>query len=154
MKIVAGLSAVLFCAACASTPEATPERDAAAKRFEPVTRDSVIYVYRPDFATSAGSTTLVANGRIVGESLAETYFRIIVLPGRTVLDTLPPDSGRIEIETRGNDVVFVEMRVGGGQEGPPNTHFRRLPPEIAKPAIVKCCSMLETWRPDQPRVLW
>jgi hypothetical protein len=42
---------ILLLTACASTPEADPLRDAEAKRFEAVTRDSVIYVYRPDGGT-------------------------------------------------------------------------------------------------------
>jgi hypothetical protein len=148
------LTAAALVAACVSTPEGTPERDAEAKRFEPVTRDSVIYVYRPDFASTAGITTLLANGRIVGASLPLTFFRIIVLPGRTVLDTLAPDMGRIEVETRGNDVVFIEMRTAGGTETAPSSHFRRVPPEKARAAILDCCTMLETWRPGQSRLLW
>lgn len=153
-KIIAILSALLLCAACASTPEATPERDAEAKRFEPVTRDAVIYVYRPDMSGTAATATLYANGRIIGASIPGTYFRIIVLPGRTLLDTFPPDAGRIEVETRGNDVVFIEMRTHGGDEGTPNTHFRRMPPEAAKAAILDCCTMLEVWRSNQPRLLF
>ena len=148
------LLATLLCVACVSTPEAPPERDAEAKRFEPVTRDSVIYVYRADIGADTPPTTLIVNNRIVGSSLVGTFFRIIVLPGRTVLETEVPDPGRIEIETRGNDVVFVEMRTSGGPDGPPSSRFRRMPPEVAKPAILDCCSLLETWRPNQPRLLW
>jgi hypothetical protein len=154
LRAILAVTMLALISACASTPEATSERDAAAKLFEPVTRDAVLYVYRPDFGTTAGITTLTANGRLVGDSLPGTYFRIIVLPGRTRLDTLPPDSGKIEVETRGNDVVFVEMRTGGGPDGAPSTNFRRLPPEVAKPAILDCCTMLETWRKGQSRILW
>src|SRR5262245_32912954 len=125
------LASALLCAACAATPEATLERDAEAKRFEPVTRDAVIYVYRDDPWGTGGVTTLFAADRVVGSSLPGTYFRIIVLPGRTVLSTMAPDSGRIEIDTHGNDVVFVEMRTIGG-DVPPSSRFRRMPPELAK----------------------
>ena len=148
------LFAALLCVACVVTPEAPPARDAEAKRFEPVTRDSVIYVYRADVGGDHPTTTLIANDRIVGLSLPDTFFRIIVFPGRTVLETVVPDPGRIEIETRGNDVVFVEMRTSGGPDGPPRSRFRRMPPEVAKAFILDCCSMLETWRPNQPRLLW
>ena len=147
------LFATLFCVACVITPEAPPERDAEAKRFEPVTRDSVIYVYRADMTGNA-NTTVLANDRLIGLSLPGTFFRIIVLPGRTVLEAVVPDPGRIEIETRGNDVVFVEMRTSGGSDGPPSSRFRRMPPEAAKAAILECCSMLETWRVNQPRLMW
>jgi hypothetical protein len=154
VRVLLVLAAVFLIAACTTTPEATPARDAEAKRFEPVTRDSVIYIYRPDSWPSGGITNLTADDRIIGASLPGTFFRIIVLPGRTVLDTHAPDQGRIEVETHGNDVVFIEMRTSGGAEGPPSTRFRRMPPEIAKAEILRCCSMLETWRPGQPRLVW
>lgn len=148
------LCAALISAACASTPEATPERDADAKRFEPVTRDAVIYVYRPDVWVTSAVTTLYANGSVVGSSLPGTYFRIIVLPGRTVLESFPAHGEGIEVETRGNDVTFVELRNYGPEDGVPSMVFRRVPPEIAKAAILRCCALLETWRPGQPRLLF
>jgi hypothetical protein len=142
---------LLLCAACASTPEADPERDAEAKRFEAVTRDSVIYVYRPDRMMASADTTLWANGRLIGTSVPLTFFRIIVFPGHTVLHTGGPDNGRIEVTTRGNDVTYVEMRSFDRQS--PNTQFRIVPADEAQAAIQACCTMLEVWRPGQPRVL-
>jgi len=144
--------AALVLAACASTPEADPTRDAEAKRFEAVTRDAVIYVYRPDGGTGAAQTTLWADGRLVGVSLPRTFFRVIVLPGKTLLDTSGPDNGRIEITTRGNDVTYVEMQTFDDQS--PTTRFRIVAAEEAQAAILKCCTMLEVWRPGQPRLFW
>lgn len=144
----------LWCAACASTPEATRERDAEAKEFDPVTRDAVIYVYRPGSTLGSPETTLWVDWRLVGASLPGTYFRVLVLPGRNLIDTSPPDTGQIEVNTRGNDVTFVEMRTLGGREGTPSSHFRVMPPEQAKAAIRACCTRFETWRFDQPRLLF
>lgn len=143
---------LLMLGACASTPEATPERDAEAKRFEPVTRDSVIYVYRPDRGSGAADTTLWANGRLVGTSLPLTFFRVIVLPGPAVLHTSGPDNGRIDLRTAGNDVTYVEMQTFDEQS--PTTRFRVMPAEEAQDAIRKCCTMLEVWKPGQPRLMW
>ena len=145
---------LLLCAACTSTPQAIPERDAEAKRFEPVTRDAVVYIYRPGIVLAGPETTLWVDNRLVGSSLPGTFFRVIVLPGRNLIDTSPPDIGRLEVATQGNDVTFVEMRTEGGPDGTPSSRFRVMPPEEAKAAIVRCCSMLETWRHDQPRLLW
>ena len=145
---------LLLCGGCASTPEATPERDAEAKQFEPVTRDAVIYIYRPDVPGKTEAIALYANHRLIGSSLPGTYFRIIVLPGPTVIETFPADGGYIEVETRGNDVTFVEMRDYGGVDSSAMVRFRRMPPEAAKAEILECCSMLEVWRPGQPRLLF
>lgn len=145
-------AAVLLLNACAATPEATPERNEEAKRFEAVTRDSVVYVYRPDRGTGAADATLWANGRLVGISLPLTFFRVIVLPGRTVLHTSGSDNGRIEFDTLGNDVTYVEMQTFNDQS--PSTRLVVVPADKAQAAIRRCCSMLEVWRPGQPRLLW
>ena len=151
---VFSLAAALLCWACTSTPEATPERDRWAKEFEPVVRDSVIYVYRPDPPGTMAVTDLFVNQRLVGSSLPGTYFRIPVLPGRNRLETFAAHGEPIDIVTRGNDVVFVELQNHSAQEGTPNMRFRIVPPERGKAAIRACCSRLETWRQDQPRLLF
>jgi hypothetical protein len=148
------LACILLCGACASTPQATPERDAEAKEFEPVTRDAVIYVYRPGSALGSPETTLWIDRRLVGASLPGTYFRVIVLPGRNVIDTSPPDTGGMEIDTRGNDVTFVEMRTLGGSDGAPTTYFQVVPLSEGRAAVRACCIRLEVWRYDQPRLLF
>ncbi|MCC7082728.1 MAG: hypothetical protein IT530_18850 [Burkholderiales bacterium] len=148
------VSTLALLSACASTPLATPERMAEATRFEPVTREAVIFIYRPGFALSGPETTLWVDSRLVGSSLPGTFFRVIALPGRNVIDTSPPDTGRIEVTTQGNDVTFVEMTTRGGTNGSPSTRFRVMSPQQAKAAIVDCCWMLETWRYNQPRLLW
>ncbi len=154
IRSLIAVGALALCTACATTPQASLERDAEAKRFEPVTREAVIYIYRPGPALSGPETTLWVDNRLVGSSLPGTYFRVIALPGRNVIDTSPPDTGRIEINTLGNDVTFVEMRTVAVPEGSPSTTFRLMPPEEAKAAIVECCWRLETWRYNQPRILW
>ena len=153
-RTLIALGTVALCAACASTPQATPEPEAEAKRFEPVTREAVIYIYRPGVALSGPETTLWVDNRLVGASLPGTFFRVIALPGRNVIDTSPPDSGRIAITTRGNDVTYVEMITEGGFTDSPKTRFRVVPDEQAKATIARCCWMLETWRHNQPRLVW
>ena len=154
LRAFVALGAIALLAACASTPQATPERMAEAKRFEPVTREAVIYIYRPGIALSGPETTLWVDNRLVGASLPGTFFRVIALPGRNTIDTSPPDTGRIEVNTQGNDVTYVEMITEGGRNNAPNTRFRVIQSGEAKSAIADCCWMLETWRYNQPRLLW
>jgi hypothetical protein len=154
LRTLIALGTIALISACASTPQATPERTAEARRFEPVTREAVIYIYRPGIALSGPETTLWVDNRLVGASLPGTFFRVIALPGRNVIDTSPPDTGRIEVNTLGNDVTFVEMITEGGRNDAPNTRFRLMQPDEAKAAIAYCCWMLDTWRYNQPRLLW
>jgi len=135
---------------CAATPEASTQDDAAAKLFESAPRAAIIYLYRADTPSSATSTLWV-DDRIVGQSLPATYFRVAVRPGRNRIAAFAPDQGRLEIETREGGVFFVAMQVGGDFETPGNTIFRSVPPEAGKAEILRCCTMLETWRPNQWR---
>ncbi len=135
---------------CAATPEATRESDAEAKRFESAPRAAIIYLYRADNPGTA-TTTIWVDDRIVGQSLPATYFRVAVRPGRNRIAAFAPDQGRLEIDTREGGVFFVAMQVGGDFETPGNTIFRSVPPEAGKAEILRCCTMLETWRPGQWR---
>jgi hypothetical protein len=141
--------ASLLCSACASTPEGSALDDAAAKRFEPAPRAAIVYLYRDD-GPSDGVTTLWVDGRLIGQSLHNTYFRAAVRPGHNVISASGHDIGRLEIDTRDNDVYFVAVDVRG-KEGASRTVFRAVAPDSAKASITKCCSLLETWRPGQWR---
>lgn len=135
---------------CAATPEASPTTDAEAKRFESAPRAAIVYLYRADTPSSTTSTIWV-DDRIVGQSLPATYFRVAVRPGRNRIAAFAPDQGRLEIETREGGVFFVAMQVGGDAEGSGTTLFRSVTPDAGKAEILRCCTMLETWRPGQWR---
>jgi len=136
---------------CASTPEAPPASDAEAKRFESAPRVAIIYLYRADTPGSSATATIWVDDRIVGQTLPATYFRIAVRPGRNRIAAIASDQGRLEIDTLEGSVYFVAMYIGGDVETPANTIFRRVPPEIGKAEILRCCTMLDTWRPGQWR---
>src|SRR3954465_7720707 len=142
--------AIALIAACASTPEASLSKDADAKRFESATNAAIVYIYRP--YTDRGVSTLWVNGRLVGESLGRTFFRVPVRAGRTVINASGNDPGRIAFDTKIDGVYYVEAQVSGEWQSESTTVFRRVDPEVGKPAIAACCRMLETWRPSQDRL--
>ena len=156
MRRLAALSVAVACvlAACASTPQATPERNAEALRFEADLRAAVIYIYRPENTGSAPAAVVFLDGRIVGDSLPATFFRVIAQPGRNRIEGTAGDTGRIELATHPGGIYYIEMRVRGGVEASPQSTFRAVPAEEAQAAILRCCWMLETWRTGQPRLLW
>lgn len=130
------------------------QSDAEAKRFEAGTRTAIIYIYRADAPNSGGVSTLWLDDRLVGQSLPNTFFRVNARPGRNRITASGNDVGRLEIDTREGDVYFVSMSVFGEGEGSSNTIFRSVTPEIGKQEILRCCTMLETWRPGQWRMPW
>jgi hypothetical protein len=141
----------LLLGACASTPEASFQTDAEAKRFESAPRAAIIYLYRADAPGASGTSTIWVDGRIVGQTLPATYFRVPVRPGRNRISAYASDQGQLAIETREGGIYFVSMRVAGTDETPSSTLFRRVAPEVGKAEIVRCCTMLEAWRPGQWR---
>ncbi len=145
------LLATLLCGACAATPEASPVDDATAKRFEPAHNASILYLYRSD-GPSNGVSTIWVDGRLIGQSVPFTYFRTATRPGRHTISASGHDHGRLHIETRANEVYFVSMNVLGESEGDSTTIFSQVASEPAEAAILKCCTLLESWRPGQWRV--
>jgi hypothetical protein len=154
MLRIAALSlcvALAILAGCASTPEASPGNDADAKRFEPAPNAAIIYIYRPT-GSGNGISTIWLDGRLVGETLSRTYFRVAVRPGRNRITASGGDAGRLEIDTKADGVYYVETRVAGETQSESNTFFRSVAPATGRTAILECCSMLDTWRPGQSRI--
>lgn len=140
-----------FLGGCASTPEAPASSDAEAKRFESAVNAAIIYLYRPSAPGGRGASTIWIDGRLIGETLPTTFFRVAVRPGRNLITASGGDSGRLEMNTRADGVYFVEMQVFGESESESSTVFRGVTPEVGKAAIQRCCMLLETWRPGQSR---
>ena len=101
---------LLTLAACAPLPP-TPE-DIAAKRFEPVSGQSVIYLVRPAPDASYDAATLWLDDRMVGSTYPGTYFRWVVPPGRHRIAGYAGDSGNIVLDTAPGRVYFVYQSFG------------------------------------------
>jgi len=143
-------AAVLNLAGCASVPQASPARDAEAKRYITHPQTATLYVYRDDFAgnLSADNSVLHVDGRIIGATLPGGYFRIDVRPGRRTLHGDGPDQGRITVNAPASEITFVALNVAGG-----TSRFRQVDPETAKRDIARCCALLENWAPGQRPLL-
>jgi len=135
---------VLLAVGCASTPQATPERDAQAKQFTTHPDAGTIYVYRSETDRLDDETVLFIDGRIVGQTLPGTYFRIDTVPGRRILHGVGVDTGKIEVNARPGALYFVELYVIEAR-----SHYRLVDERVGRQRIAKCCVMLEAWAPGQ-----
>ena len=136
-------------AGCASTPQATPERDAEAKRFMPVAGEATIYLYRPDFpAFDQNNPAIYVDDRLIGALLPGTFFRFTAGPGTRVIRSHGQDAGDLKIEARSGELHFVSLAVMSGQ-----SRYAPVSAEAGKREIVRCCALMENWVPDQRRLL-
>ncbi|MGQ0522610.1 MAG: DUF2846 domain-containing protein [Betaproteobacteria bacterium] len=150
IRIPTGALLSAFCillAACASTPQASRERDAQAKEFNTHPGTAALYVYRPDTAFEEESV-LYVGGRLIGATLPGTYFRIDLRPGAHRLQGTGVDNGSITIEAHPGALYFVSLRVVGSQ-----SHFERVDDATARQSIQSCCALLENWSPGQRPLL-
>jgi len=141
-----GLLLALLLAGCASTPQATAERDAEAKQFVARPDAATIYVYRDDFPsyTATEDTVLYVDGRLIGATLPRTFFRFDVRAGAHLLHGYGYDQGTLKMDTRSGEIYFVSLQAADG-----NSRFTLVKPETGKRDILRCCALLENWAPDQ-----
>ena len=141
--MVAIVAAVLV-SACASTPQASSERDAEAKQFYTHPNAATIYVYRSQFNHLDTDSVLYVDGRLIGNTLPGAYFRIDAVPGQHILHGTGIDLGQIALNTRPGQLYFVSLDVIGG-----HSNFRLVPDHLARERVRACCAMLENWAPGQ-----
>ncbi len=142
------LIALLICAGCASTPQATAERDAEAKQFLSSPGSSTLYIYRTDTGSADSDAVLWVDGKLIGATLPRAYFRVNVDPGSHTLNGSGHDVGRITLETRPGELYFVSQSMSAG-----HSHFRLVPEEKGRAALNTCCALLENWAPGQRPLL-
>ena len=136
---------------CASTPQATPGRDAEARQFTPRPDAAVVYVYRDDPYTGSmdmQDSSLYVDGRLIGSTLPGTFFRFDVSAGTHQLHGFAYDQGETKFDARLGDLVFVRLNVSHG-----TSHFTRVNPDTGKRELLRCCSLMENWAPGQRPLL-
>lgn len=149
--LVTMAAAVLALGGCASTPLATPERDAEAKQFIARPDAATIYVYRDDFPTleqATDGTVLYINRRLIGATLPTTFYRIDMQAGQHLLHGLAYDQGSLKVNTRLGEIYFVSLQSIVG-----TSHFTLVDPETGKRNILRCCALLENWAPGKQPLL-
>ena len=123
------------------------ERDAQAREFITHPGTAALYVYRVDSHYDEESV-LYVDGRLIGSTLPGTYFRVDLRPGKHTLHGIGVDTGRITVEGRPGEILFVSLRVAGG-----NSHFEQVSEATGRATINACCALLENWRPGQRPLL-
>jgi len=138
------LAGLLLVAACASTPEASRDRDQLAKEFLTHPAAATIYVYRTQFNHLDADTVLYLDGRLIGATRPGAFFRLDVNPGRHVLHGNGMDLGEYALHTRPGEIYFVSHEVNGG-----HSQYRLVSQAVGQQTVRACCALLENWWPGQ-----
>jgi hypothetical protein len=139
---------MLAVAGCASTPQATLERDAEAKAFVTHPGTAAIYVYRNPLDRRDSDSVLYLDRRLIGATLPGGFFRIDAQPGKRVLRGLAFDQGTLEIDARPGEIYFVALSVLDG-----TSSFTPKSAAVGGAELLACCVLLENWAPRQRPLL-
>lgn len=142
------VSLLALATGCTSTPQASADRDAAAKAFVTHPATAAIYIYRIPGSGVKGDSVLYVNGRLIGSTLPGGFFRVDARPGMQVLNGVAHDSGRIEFEARAGEIRFVALEVVAGI-----SHFSPRDAQSGRRELLDCCVLLENWAPGQRPLL-
>jgi hypothetical protein len=136
---------------CASVPQASRDSDAEAKQFITHPNSATLYVYRNEFPgadQSMDDSVLYVDNRLIGSTLAGTFFRVELRPGDHLLHGYGHDPGSLRISILSGEITFVSLNVVNGI-----SRFRRVDPKSGKREILRCCALMENWAPGQRPLL-
>ena len=148
MRCCSLITFLLLVAGCASTPQATRERDAEAKAFITHPATAAIYVYRDPLDRRDSDSVLYVDRRLVGATLPGGFFRIEARPGKRMLHGLAYDQGALEIDVRPGETYFVSLSVIEG-----TSSFTPKSAAVGRTELLACCVLLESWAPGQRPLL-
>ena len=117
MKTFAALNSailILVLSGCASVPMASMDQDTKAKDFSPVPNKASLYIYRNESFGAAIPMTVSVNGKALGQTAAQTYFRLNLNPGKYTVESHAENVSSIPLTTEAGKSYFVWQEVKMG----------------------------------------
>jgi hypothetical protein len=108
------VAVVLLLHGCASVPMAAIEEDAKAKDFSNVSGKASLYIYRNESFGGAVPMTVTINGRTLGQSAAQTYYRLSLLPGQYTVESHAENVSKLTLSLQAGKRYFVWQEVKMG----------------------------------------
>lgn len=99
---------------CASVPMASPEQDAAAKNFAVQPDKANVYIYRNESFGGAVKMPVLLNGKSVGDTVAKTYIKLNVPPGKYTILSKTENDAELQLDTAAGKNYFVWQEVKMG----------------------------------------
>ncbi len=105
---------ILLLTGCASVPMAPLDQDVKAKEFSTAPNKASLYIYRNESMGGAIPMTVTVNGKALGQTAAQTYFRLNVIPGKYTVESHAENVSNLplSLEAGKNYFVWQEMKMG------------------------------------------
>lgn len=139
-RIVLTLLVASFCVAgCAKL--APPEVDTLAKLMQPIPDKAVVYLFRNEPASAPWEIKVRIDGKDMGATSANTYFRWVVEPGRHVIVSEADNHAGLVLDAEPGRVYYVwqDVQFGFFQ---PRTELQLVDQQTAEIAL-RSCYMLD-----------
>ena len=105
---------MLLLVGCASVPMAPADQDAKAKQFTTVSNKSNLYIYRNENFGRAIPMTVSINGKVLGQTAAQTYFWLQLTPGQYNLESHTEHVSALILSAEAGKDYFVWQEVKMG----------------------------------------
>jgi hypothetical protein len=108
------LTFVLFFSGCVAVKSASLEQDTLAKKFLIDKDRSSLYIYRNESLGAAIGMPVVLDGKHIGKTGANTYFKLSVDPGQHTIKSLTENTSELTLNTQAgkNYYVWQEVKMG------------------------------------------
>lgn len=114
-RAAAAVAAAAFLGACTALGGTAPlEQRVQARLFEPVPDQSVIYLLRDFGDVWTGRVDVLLNGRRMGATAPNTFFRWEVAPGEHVVVSATNPPAVLKLKTEAGGVYFVWQDINPG----------------------------------------
>lgn len=105
---------VLLLSGCAAVPMAPMDQDTNAKNFSPAPNKASLYIYRNESFGAAIPMMVSVNGKALGQTAAQTYFRLNLIPGKYNVESHAENVSSLPLtaEAGKNYFVWQEVKMG------------------------------------------
>ena len=105
---------MMFFSGCVAVKNASLEQDTLAKKFLIEKDRSNLYIYRNESFGAAIGMPVVLDGKHIGKTGANTYFRLSVTPGQHTIKSLTENTSELTLNTLAgkNYYVWQEVKMG------------------------------------------
>ena len=105
---------LLLLSGCVSVPMADPAQDSKAKTFTVAPDSAALYVYRNESMGGAVRMTVLLDGKILGDTAAQTYLYTEITPGDHQLISKAENDSTLDFKALAGKIYYVWQEVKMG----------------------------------------